>query len=71
LRDKTALTRSLELLFLTENNDILHLLDGYHINKIYANIKSIEEIYGFYLRNFVPQKKQEKKQMVAFFNTNM
>jgi len=47
------------------------LLDGYHINKIYANIKSIEEIYGFYLRNFAPQKKQEKKQMVAFFNTNM
>jgi hypothetical protein len=38
----------------------MHLLDGYHINKIYANIKSIEELNDFYIRNFVPQKKQKK-----------
>jgi hypothetical protein len=38
----------------------MHLLDGYHINKIYANIKSIEELNDFSIRNFVPQKKAKE-----------
>jgi DeoR/GlpR family transcriptional regulator of sugar metabolism len=37
----------------------VHLLNGYHINKIYVNIKTIEEIHGLFELNFVKAKSEK------------